>query len=185
MLTRSRPSIACNEPLTASIKRSTPSAKRRDSPHEKLDSFRTSSSMAGKVKRRHALLSHRQELPGERREESVTPKRERDARAMAATMDHSSIRGLATAFHRFFAGLPRSDYGDHPRRDARSKLSRIPLIGAAHRVSDSVCKLWVGLELVSDLLGGGCWRGAGVFSRRAARAEQYPRRSPRALGRWR
>lgn len=34
--------------------------------------------------------------------------------AMAATMDHSSIRGLATAFHLFFAGLPRSEDGDHP-----------------------------------------------------------------------
>src|SRR5690348_11420240 len=27
---------------------------------------------------------------------------------MAATMDHSNIRGLGTAFHLFFAGLPRS-----------------------------------------------------------------------------
>jgi len=45
---------------------------------------------------------------------SKTPKEQRDARAMLATMDHSSIRGLVTAFHRFFAGLPRSENGDHP-----------------------------------------------------------------------
>jgi hypothetical protein len=94
----------------------------------------------------------------------MTPKRERDARAMAATMDHSSIRGLATAFHRFFAGLPRSDYGDHPRKDARSKLSRIPLIGAAHRVSDSVASFGLGWSLVSDVLGAADV-DSGVFNR--------------------
>ena len=33
---------------------------------------------------------------------------------MAATMDHSSIRGLGTALHLFLAGLPRSEIGDHP-----------------------------------------------------------------------
>src|SRR5262245_45987586 len=32
---------------------------------------------------------------------------------MAATMDHSDIRGLATAFHLFLAGLPRSKDWDH------------------------------------------------------------------------
>jgi len=32
---------------------------------------------------------------------------------MAATMDHSDIRGLGTALHLFFAGLPRSRIGDH------------------------------------------------------------------------
>src|SRR5437879_10444077 len=40
---------------------------------------------------------------------------------MAATMDHSDIRGLATAFHLFLAGLPRSRDWDH-HRDARIKL---------------------------------------------------------------
>src|SRR5690349_18460381 len=40
---------------------------------------------------------------------------------MAATMDHSDIRGLATAFHLFLAGLPRSRSWDH-RRDARIKI---------------------------------------------------------------
>ena len=38
----------------------------------------------------------------------LRPKRERDAGGMAATMDHSDIRGLGTAFHLFLAGLPRS-----------------------------------------------------------------------------
>src|SRR5579872_776366 len=40
---------------------------------------------------------------------------------MAATMDHSDIRGLATAFHLFLAGLPRSRDWDH-HKDARIKL---------------------------------------------------------------
>ena len=51
---------------------------------------------------------------------SVTPKKERDAREMVATMDHSDIRGLATAFHLFLAGLPRSEDWDHPM-DALTK----------------------------------------------------------------
>src|SRR6266436_1921949 len=33
--------------------------------------------------------------------------------SMAATMDHSDIRGLGTALHLFLAGLPRSSVGDH------------------------------------------------------------------------
>jgi hypothetical protein len=36
---------------------------------------------------------------------STTPNEQRDARAMVATMDHSDMRGLATAFHLCFAGL--------------------------------------------------------------------------------
>ena len=44
---------------------------------------------------------------------SATPNRERGAWGMAATMDHSDIRGLGTALHLFFAGLPRSENGDH------------------------------------------------------------------------
>jgi len=63
------------------------------------------------------------------------PNEQRDARGMAATMDHSNIRGLGTALHLFFAGLPRSDFGDHPSQDARSKNPRIPLIDPAHRVA--------------------------------------------------
>src|ERR1700691_1820901 len=50
---------------------------------------------------------------------SVTPNGERDAWGMAATMDHSDIRGLGTALHLFFAGLPRSRSGDHPRSGLR------------------------------------------------------------------
>jgi hypothetical protein len=33
--------------------------------------------------------------------------------SMAATMDHSSIRGLATALQLCLAGLPRSENADH------------------------------------------------------------------------
>jgi hypothetical protein len=67
----------------------------------------------------------------------LAPNRERDARGMAATMDHSDIRGLATAFHLYLAGLPRSRVWDH-RVDARIKLPRVPLIVLAHRVAASV-----------------------------------------------
>ena len=58
----------------------------------------------------------------------------------SATMDQSDIRGLATAFHRSVAGLPRSRVGDH-RVDAHVELSRVPLIVFAHRVAD---REWVG-----------------------------------------
>ena len=51
-----------------------------------------------------------------------------------ATMDHSDIRGLVTALHRYVAGLPLSSTGDH-RLDAHVELSRVPLIVFAHRVS--------------------------------------------------
>lgn len=64
--------------------------------------------------------------------------------AVAATMDHSDIRGLATAFHLFLAGLPRSRDGDH-RVDARIKLPRVPLIEPAHRVAGSVSGVFEGV----------------------------------------
>ena len=67
----------------------------------------------------------------------ATPNEQRDARAMAATMDHSDIRGLGTAFHLFLAGLPRSSLGDH-QVDAHIRRPRIPLIAPAHRVADWV-----------------------------------------------
>ena len=51
-----------------------------------------------------------------------------------ATMDHSDIRGLVTALHRYVTGLPLSKVGDH-RVDAHVELSRIPLIVFARRVS--------------------------------------------------
>jgi hypothetical protein len=44
--------------------------------------------------------------------DQVTPNEERDAQVMLATMDHSSIRALASAFPHFFAGLPRSENGE-------------------------------------------------------------------------
>ena len=55
-------------------------------------------------------------------------------REAMATMDHSDIRGLATALHRYVAGLPLSKVGDH-HFDAHVELSRIPLIVFARRVS--------------------------------------------------
>ena len=65
----------------------------------------------------------------------MTPNRQRDAREMAATMDHSDIRGLATAFHLFLAGLPRSRSWDH-HGDARIKLVE----GSPHRSRASRCR---------------------------------------------
>ena len=72
----------------------------------------------------------------------MAPKRERDVREMAAPMDHSYIRGLATAFHLLLAGLPRSRCSGHG--GARIRVAEdSPLIGLAHRVSAWVWKLVV------------------------------------------
>ena len=57
---------------------------------------------------------------------------------LMATMDHSDIRGLFTALHRYVAGLPLSRSGDH-RKDAHVELSRIPLIVFARRVPGREC----------------------------------------------
>lgn len=54
-----------------------------------------------------------------------------------ATMDHTDIRGLATALHRSVAGLPRSRVGDH-QVDAHIVEPRVPLTVSAHRVADPV-----------------------------------------------
>jgi len=75
---------------------------------------------------------------------SVIPKRERDARVMAATMDHSDIRGLATAFHLFFAGLPRSKVGDH--LTCRAHIKRVE--GSPHRSRASRCRFGMELDVV-------------------------------------
>jgi hypothetical protein len=72
---------------------------------------------------------------------STTPNEQRDARAMAATMDHSDIRGLATAFHLFLAGLPRSRNWDH-QVDAHIKLAE----DSPHRFRASRCRF--GVELM-------------------------------------
>ena len=65
--------------------------------------------MAVFVKRSRNLFSHRGETYVHSQFEGAIPNEQRDARRMAATMDHSNIRGLGTAFDLFFAGLPRSD----------------------------------------------------------------------------
>jgi hypothetical protein len=72
---------------------------------------------------------------------SVTPNEERDAWVMAATMDHSSIRALGSAFPHFFAGLPRSDIGDH-----RGGCSLKTFEGSPHRSHASRC--WLGVTVV-------------------------------------
>jgi hypothetical protein len=59
-----------------------------------------------------------------------------------ATMDHSDMRGLVTAFHRFVAGLPRFRVGDH-QVDAHVEGSRVPLIVFARRVADRHCRVFV------------------------------------------
>ena len=69
---------------------------------------------------------------------STTPNEERDARVMAATMDHSSIRALGSAFPHFFAGLPRSENGDH-----RKGCSLKTFEGSPHRSHAS--RFWFGV----------------------------------------
>src|SRR5688572_22660825 len=58
-------------------------------------------------------------------------------------MDPTSIRGLATAYHHCFAGLPRSDSGDHPLKDAHS----ITVEDSPHRSRTSRCRFGAELEL--------------------------------------
>jgi hypothetical protein len=70
----------------------------------------------------------------------ATPNKKRDARVMAATMDHSSIRALGSAFPHFFAGLPRSDCGDH-----RYGCSLKTFEGSPHRSRAS--RFWFGITL--------------------------------------
>lgn len=74
---------------------------------------------------------------------SATPNGERDAWGMAATMDHSSIRVLDNAFHLFFAGLPRSEDGDH-----RNGCSRKTFEDSPHRSHASRSRLGVRLQMV-------------------------------------
>lgn len=71
---------------------------------------------------------------------SDTPNGERDAWGMAATMDHSDIRGLGTALHLFFAGLPRSKNGDHPEGCSLKSFEDSP-----HRSHSSRSRLGVWL----------------------------------------
>jgi hypothetical protein len=73
--------------------------------------------------------------------EKATPNQGRDARVMAATMDHSSIRALGSAFPHFFAGLPRSDCGDH-----RDGCSLKTFEGSPHRSHAS--RFWFGVTLL-------------------------------------
>src|SRR6185437_12865708 len=77
---------------------------------------------------------------------------------MAATMDHSDIRGLATAFHLFLAGLPRSSGWDH-HMDARIK----PVEGSPHRSRASRCRFGV------EALGWGAGPVGHLLSRLGAR----------------
>src|ERR1700678_381854 len=114
--------------------------------------------MSGEVKRRHGLFSRDRGVSMGTVEGSVTPKRERDAREMAATMDHSDIRGLATAFHLFLAGLPRSRSWDH-HEGARIKFAEdSPHRSRASRFHFGV-KLGCGCSVAVDyLLGRRDWK---------------------------
>ena len=77
----------------------------------------------------------------------MAPNEKRDAWVMAATMDHSSIRALGSAFPHFFAGLPRSDYGDH-----RNGCSLKIFEGSPHRSRAS--RFWLGVTVVVNQLTG-------------------------------
>lgn len=101
---------------------------------------------------------------------SATPNQERDAWGMATTIDHSSIRVLANAFHRFFAGLPRSENGDHHKRRSLKTVE-----GSPHRSHAS--RSWFGMVLMVVLrcarapvaaeagaCSGGSWLNRGVPS---------------------
>jgi hypothetical protein len=65
---------------------------------------------------------------------------------MAATMDHSDIRGLGTALHLFLAGLPRSRSGDHPKNGVRW-CSHKTFEDSPHRSHASRSRLGVLLEV--------------------------------------
>ena len=65
---------------------------------------------------------------------------------MAATMDHSDIRGLGTALHLFLAGLPRSRSGDHPKNGVRW-CSHKTFEDSPHRSHASRSQLGVVLEV--------------------------------------
>src|SRR4051812_2905778 len=81
---------------------------------------------------------------------SVTPKRKRDARVKFATMDHSDIRGLTTAFHLFFAGLPRSKDGDHPENCVGSARGSHKIFeGSPHRSRASRFRFGMLLEVMA------------------------------------
>jgi hypothetical protein len=112
----------------------------------------TNSSMAVKIKRRHDLFSRKHDGSEGVRKRGHTEAGTRRA-VMVATMDHSSIRGLSTAVHRFFAGLPRSDNGDHPLKGCSLKIVE----GSPHRCRASCCRFGVqavggGLKLLGDRL---------------------------------
>src|SRR6266481_105397 len=102
---------------------------------------RSTSDMAAFVKRRLDLFSRDHEH-GLRTQMSVTPNGERDGWGMAATMDHSDIRGLGTALHLFLAGLPRSRDGDHPEGCSLKSFEDSP-----HRSHASRSRLGVVLEV--------------------------------------
>src|SRR5215475_9075009 len=73
------------------------------------------------------------------------PTRNATSGVMAATMDHSSIRALNSAFPHFFAGLPRSESGDH-----RGGCSLKTFEGSPHRSRAS--RSWLGLVLLGKQL---------------------------------
>src|ERR1700722_1751363 len=86
-----------------------------------------------------------------------TERATRRAGGMAATMDHSDIRGLGTPFHLFLAGLPRSKDGDH-----RVGCPHRIFEGSPHRARASRCRFGGGFSgggsvvHLANLYGIGC-----------------------------
>src|ERR1700722_10481159 len=140
----------------------------------------SASDMALFVKRRHGRFS-RVAIDSEGEMWSVIPKRERDAWVVAATMDHSDIRGLDTAFHHFFAGLPRSRNGDHPQnRVSSARGSHKSVEDSPHRshASRSRFGMWPGLEVA----GGGPPAGDEVGARSSGPQRHVPADIPDKAG---
>jgi hypothetical protein len=104
-------------------------------------------------------------MASDRQVRGVIPKMEHDTWVVAATMDHSDICGLADAFHHFFAGLPRSRDGDHPRNHVSSVRSSNKIVeDCTHRSNASRSRfgVWPGLEVAGDGHPAGDKVGAGT-----------------------
>lgn len=105
----------------------------------------------------------------------IAPDGQRDARQLQATMDHTDIRGLVTALHRFVAGLPRPRVGDHPVRDAHIVISRIPLtVCRASRCRSGVRRLLHGSVLRLRLSGDRSGDCAYLLANAPDKARQLP-----------
>lgn len=69
---------------------------------------------------------------------------QRDAQAIVATMDHADIRGLVTDTSSVRRGAAYTLGSGIIARDAHLAVSRIPLIGPAHRVAPPLSGVEIG-----------------------------------------